>query len=79
MDMKKIDESVWESWYIPGTPFGIEKIDEHAYYNFRFFDNNKRRVYLDREASYSSMSKAMKALGAHVTRYEDSIIVGVSA
>ena len=77
--LMEIKGSIWESWYIPGTPFGIEKIDSNAYFNFRFFDNNKRRVYLDREASYSSISKAMNALGAHVARYNDSIVVAVTA
>ena len=77
--MEIIHGSAWESWYIPGTPFGIEKLDGYAYYNFRFWDGNGRRVYLDREASYSSMTKAMKVLGAHVARYNDSIVTGIGS
>ena len=72
MALEPIAGSVWESWQMTGKPFGIERIDNHCYFNFRLFGS--RRVYLDREASYSSRENALKVLSSHIVKYEQSII-----
>lgn len=72
MTLESIQGSVWESWQIVGMPFGIERLDRNCYFNFRLFGS--RRVYLDREVSYSSKANALKVLESHIEKYEKSII-----
>lgn len=72
MKLEPITGSTWESWTIAGTPFGIEKIDHNAYFNFRLFGT--RRVYLDKETSYSTRRKAYDVLRGHAARYEKNIV-----
>lgn len=76
MKLIKDEKSVWETYFIEGFPFGIEKIDSRDYVVFRLFGS--RRVYL-REDGFTSKEQALAYLAPVVENYNNSIITAITA
>lgn len=76
MKLIKDEKSVWETHFIEGFPFGIEKIDSRDYVVFRLFGS--RRVYL-REDGFTSQAQALTYLAPVVENYNNSIITAITA
>lgn len=76
MKLIKHHESVWETHFIEGYPFGIEKIAPRDYVAFRMWGG--RRVYL-RDTGFTSKAQALDYLTPIVQKYQDSIITAVTA
>ena len=75
MKLIKDEASVWETHYVEGYPFGIEKIDRGAWYPFQLW--GKRRIYL--ETKGMGKEKAVAILKVRLEDYKSRIIEGVSA
>lgn len=76
MKLIKDENSVWETHFIEGFPFGIEKIDLRDYVVFRLFGS--RRIYL-REDGFTSKEQALAYLVPVVENYSNSIITAITA
>jgi hypothetical protein len=76
MKLIKHHESVWETHFIEGYPFGIEKIDARDYVAFRIWGGY--RVYL-RDEGFTSKAQALDYLTPIVEKYQSSIITAVTA
>jgi hypothetical protein len=75
MKLIKDEASAWETHFVEGYPFGIEKIDRGAWYPFQLW--GKRRIYL--ETKGMGKEKATAILKEKVEDYKARIIVGVTA
>ena len=76
MKLVKHHESVWETHFIEGYPFGIEKIAPRDYVAFRMWGGN--RIYL-RDEGFTSKAQALAYLEPIVEKYQSSIITAVTA
>jgi len=76
MKLIKDEKSVWETHFIEGFPFGIEKISSRDYVVFRLFGS--RRIYL-REDGFTSKAQALAYLAPVVENYSNSIITAITA
>ena len=74
MKLIKDEKSVWETHFIEGFPFGIEKIDSSDYVVFRLFGS--RRIYL-REDGFTSKAQALAYLANDVNTYKNSIVEAI--
>ena len=75
MKLIKDETSAWETHFVEGYPFGIEKIDRGAWYPFQLW--GKRRIYL--ETKGMGKEKAVAVLKVRLEDYKSRIIEGVSA
>jgi hypothetical protein len=76
LQLRKSLNDVWETHYVFGYPFGIEKIDSRDYVVFREFGS--RRIYL-REDGFTSKEQALAYLAPIVEKYNNSIITAITA
>lgn len=76
LQLKKSLNDVWETHYVFGYPFGIEKISSRDYVVFREFGS--RRIYL-REEGFTSKAQALAYLSPIVENYSNSIITAITA
>jgi hypothetical protein len=75
MKLIKDETSAWETHFVEGYPFGIEKIDRGAWYPFQLW--GKRRIYL--ETKGMGKEKAVAILKIRLEDYKSRIVEGVSA
>jgi hypothetical protein len=75
LQLRKSLKDVWETDYVFGYPFGIEKIAPRDYVVFREFGS--RRIYL-RENSFTSKAQALDYLNPIVEKYSNSIITAIT-
>ncbi len=76
LQLRKSLNDAWETHYVFGYPFGIEKIDNRDYVVFREFGS--RRIYL-REEGFTSKDQALNFLSPIVENYSNSIITAINA
>ena len=74
LQLKKSLNDVWETHYVFGYPFGIEKIDSRDFVVFREWGS--RRIYL-REEGFTSKAQALDFLAPIVEKYASSIITAL--
>ena len=74
MKLIKSQGETWETHYVEGYPFGIEKIAPRDYVVFRLWGKN--RVYL-RDTGFTSLKQASDYLAPVVAKYEASIITAL--
>jgi len=77
LQLKKSTNDVWDTDYVWGYPFGIEKIDSRCYVTFREFGS--RRCYLNNSQMFASKAQALAYLEPIIEKYNDSIVVAVTA
>ncbi len=75
MKLIKNEASAWETYFVEGYPFGIEKIDRGAWYPFQLWGGC--RIYLVTKGM--GKEKATAILRERVEDYKARIIVGVTA
>ena len=75
MRLIKDESSVWETHFVEGYPFGIEKIDRGAWYPFQLWGG--RRIYL--ETKGMGKEKAAAIVKERLEDYKSRIIEGVTA
>jgi hypothetical protein len=76
LQLRKSLNDAWETHYVFGYPFGIEKIAPRDYVVFREFGS--RRIYL-REDGFTSKEQALAYLAPMVEKYSNSIITAITA
>lgn len=70
-----IEGSVWESWQLEGTPFGIEKIAPYDYVVFRMWGRERVYMSITKDKGFTSREFSYLYLLEKAREYEESIVV----